>query len=287
VTAGIAMTLIGAVAAGFLGWPQPITSIETPAATAATAAKKKDTQPHGHAGEEQYAATGQPGKPAPSATQPAAKTEAHAEDDANFTKLITNPDHTLEAAFGDLFDQWQLPDRAEATHDCSGAEQNGLRCLALHGTWQQMVAFNRPAILEFDLAGNTKRYTTLVAVNGKRVTLQSGGKRYRVPRVQVASFLRGNYMLLWKPPGRHATYLAPGMQSPWVEWVREQLAPTGEPVGYGTGAPYFDARLKKRVTAFQRAHELLPDGIVGPRTFVHLNNKAGTEGIPRLDSTTD
>ena len=61
----------------------------------------------------------------------------------------------------------------------------------------------------------------------------------------------------------------------------------GEPVRYGTGAHYFDARLKKRVTTFQRSHQLLPDGVVGPRTFVHLNNKAGTAGIPRLDSTTD
>ena len=286
-TAGITLTLIGAVAAGFLDWPQSGTGIETPAATDDTVAKKKDPQPRNHEGKERYSTREKTDIPAPPATQRASKTDEHTEDNANFAELITNPDHTLEAAFGDLFGQWQLPDRAGATQDCTGAEQNGLRCLALRGIWQQMVNFNRPAILEFDLAENTKRYATLVAVNDDHVTLQFGGKRYRVPREQVALFWHGNYMVLWQPPDPNVTYLAPGMRSPWVEWVREQLAPAGEPVRYGTGAHYFDARLKKRVTTFQRSHQLLPDGVVGPRTFVHLNNKAGTAGIPRLDSTTD
>lgn len=283
VTAGIALTLIGAVAAGFFEWPQPRTGIETPAATDDKVAKKKEPQPRRQEEGKQHAARGE----APSTPARAAKTEAHAEDDANFAELITNPDHTLEAAFGDLFSQWQLPDAAVVKKDCSGAEKSGLRCLALQGTWQQMVNFNRPAILEFDLAGNTKRYATLVAVDSEHVTLQFGGKRYRLPREQVAPFWHGNYMVLWKPPEPNVTYLAPGVRSPWVEWVRERLTAAGEPVQSGAGGRHYDARLKKRVTAFQRAHRLLPDGVVGPRTFIHLNNKAGTAGIPRLDSTTD
>jgi general secretion pathway protein A len=285
--ASIALTLIGAVAAGFLEWPQSSTNIETVAATNDQVAKEKVAHPSSRERDTQYATAAETGTQAPPATLQAVETEAHAEDDANFAELITKPDHTLKTAFNDLFDQWQLPDRAKATHDCAGAEQNGLRCLALHGTWQQMVAFNRPTILEFDLAGKTKRYTTLVAVDGEHVTLQFRGKRYPVPREQVAPFWDGNYMVLWKPPERNVTYLAPGVRSPWVEWVRSQLTSPGEPMPYGAGTRYFDARLKKRVTAFQRAHQLLPDGIIGPRTFVHLNNKAGTAGIPRLDSTTE
>jgi general secretion pathway protein A len=279
--------LIGVVAGGFLQWPQSSAHIETSAADTGKIVEKKEHQPHN---QEQPATTQEPEKRSKAEMQAATapETDARAEEhNANFAELITNPDHTLKATFGDLFSQWQLPDAAVVKHDCTGAEESGLRCLALHGTWQQMVDFNRPAILEFDLAGNTKRYTTLVAVNGDHVTLQFGGKRYQVPREQVAPFWHGNYMVLWKPPEPNVTYLAPGMRSPWVEWVREQLTPAGEPMQSGAGARYYDARLKQRVTAFQRARRLLPDGVVGPRTFIHLNNKAGTAGVPRLDSTTD
>jgi len=284
VTAGIALTLIGAVAAGFFEWPQSRTDTEIPAATDDNVAKQNEPKPRRREEEEQHVANGE----APSTPPPRpVKTETPAEDDANFAELITNPDHTLKAAFGDLFSQWQLPDASVVKQDCTGAEENGLRCLALHGTWQQMVNFNRPAMLEFDLAGNTKRYTTLVAVDDDHITLQFGGKRYRVPREQVSPFWHGNYMVLWKPPAPNVTYLAPGMRSPWVAWVRERLTPADEPVQSSAGTRYYDARLKQRVTAFQRARRLLPDGVVGPRTFIHLNNRAGTAGVPRLDAPPD
>ena len=46
----------------------------------------------------------------------------------------------------------------------------------------------------------------------------------------------------------------------------------------------FDFQLQKHVLAFQRAHGLLPDGIVGKQTMIHLNSTINRENVPRLAS---
>ena len=44
----------------------------------------------------------------------------------------------------------------------------------------------------------------------------------------------------------------------------------------------FDYQLQKQVLAFQRKHGLVPDGIVGKNTIVHLNTAIDRENVPRL-----
>ncbi len=291
-TAIIVLSLTSVVAAVFLERPQwrlPTADIEIATAADSKVVVKKELPPPSPPAPKQDLIEPEPTKPPLVTTElvTTTKTDPTVEQSANFAELITNPDHTLEAAFGELFDQWSLAKTPPTNLNCEGAVRNGLRCLAQHGSWQQMIGFNRPVILEFDLAGTTKRYATLVALNDQQVTLQFGNQRYPLPREQVAAFWHGNYMLLWKPLDPTHLNLSPGVEAPGVAWLHQQLTPAGESVRPATGANYFDNKLKSQVITFQRAHQLRPDGVVGPQTFIHLNNKARTAGIPKLDSATD
>jgi len=45
--------------------------------------------------------------------------------------------------------------------------------------------------------------------------------------------------------------------------------------------------LKAKVIAFQVKHGLVPDGIAGPQTLIHLNKKIEDTAVPRLGSDLD
>jgi murein L,D-transpeptidase YcbB/YkuD len=44
----------------------------------------------------------------------------------------------------------------------------------------------------------------------------------------------------------------------------------------------FDYPLQKRVLEFQRSRGLVPDGVVGKNTIIHLNSVSNRAGVPRL-----
>jgi murein L,D-transpeptidase YcbB/YkuD len=65
--------------------------------------------------------------------------------------------------------------------------------------------------------------------------------------------------------------LRPGTRTPRVAVLRERLAAGGYTTAHGGPAELYDELLAAAVVAFQRAHGLEPDGIVGPATLAALN----------------
>lgn len=76
---------------------------------------------------------------------------------------------------------------------------------------------------------------------------------------------RGAVRTIPNPP---TTTLKPGDSGPQVKALQGELASLGFPVGAIDG--YYGKTAGKAVTAFQRAHRLTPDGIVGPATLAAL-----------------
>jgi murein L,D-transpeptidase YcbB/YkuD len=67
-----------------------------------------------------------------------------------------------------------------------------------------------------------------------------------------------------------------------VRWLRETLAKlAGEPVLVDASTLY-DAALEQRVRAYQRAHQLTVDGIVGARTQIAMLAELGLKDAPSL-----
>jgi general secretion pathway protein A len=198
-----------------------------------------------------------------------------------FAELIRDPRLTREEAFGRLFSQWKIGNKADGTtDDCDWALQNGLRCLFEKSNWQFMRRLNRPVILEFLTEDTQKRYATLIALDEYRLTLDFGAQR-SFPIEQVLPFWHGHYILLWKPPYRNTSLLRPGDRSEAVLWLRQLL---NKPVSTVTGdASVFDEELKKRIIVFQTSRGITPDGRLGTHTMIHLNTIANPPDIPVLE----
>ena len=206
-------------------------------------------------------------------------------DHTEFAKLLRDPNLTRDAAFARLFSQWNIGYKTEGSAgDCAWALQKGLRCLFGNSNWHFMRWLNRPVILEFLLKDNQKRYATLVALDEHRVTLDLGPRRLTFPLEQVLPFWRGRYILLWKPLSRNMPLLYPGNISATVRQLRQQLAEIGMPVtAVPEDANLYDEELQRHVITFQTSRGIMPDGIVGPHTMIHLNTVANPPDVPMLD----
>ena len=89
--------------------------------------------------------------------------------------------------------------------------------------------------------------------------------------------------MLWESPVQNITAVYPEQSSKAVPWIRKQLGSTQVESLSTFNSDLFDQQLKTRVVDFQQQHLLTPDGIVGPRTFIHLQNKDSQTTSPKLE----
>lgn len=189
--------------------------------------------------------------------------------------LIESKNATLAVNIQQLASEWGK--QLKPSNDCQLIEKTGLACLFDKADWQTLKSLNRPVIMEFLGAGEQKGYALLLGViNGLPVFKMAEGQNY--PLKEVLAQWNGYYLMLWQPPIPSVTTVSPGMTSDVVLWVRQRLGllPTGKK------ARFFDVNLKLAVINFQKQKGLLPDGIVGARTFIHLENDNPLDGSPKL-----
>jgi general secretion pathway protein A len=187
------------------------------------------------------------------------------------------------AAFASLYGVWGIPyERAGSGLACEHGRADGLRCLVKTGNWNRIRRFDLPAILHLVTQDGGRRYAALVALGNDAATLLFGTRRLTFPIAEVDARWDGSFILLWKPPALAGTTLAPGGRGRDVVWLRQRLDELGgQPPGGDTGDVYDDA-LRARVTAFQRHHALVADGVVGDETLVRLVTATGNPRVPRL-----
>lgn len=191
---------------------------------------------------------------------------------------------SMDAAMLQALKAWNKAVPAETQVDCRYVATLGLHCLFDKANWKELLELNRPAILEFSLPSEEKRYGLLTGVrNGQPLIRFNDDLTF--PLADVLNFWDGYYLVLWKPSRPGAVGIAPQQLSTNVLWLRQQLnAATGSPIS--TKQPlYFDESLKAEVIHFQRQHHLAADGIVGARTLIHLENDIGDVDSLHLEIT--
>jgi general secretion pathway protein A len=254
------LVIVGGTAAGVLGWrtwrPAPAAR---PVATVATAAPPVAVLP----------------KPVP--VPPPVTLDA---------LLAANAAETGDAAaFRRLLSLWGTA-MTDDRDPCGQAQKAGLSCLEQRGSWAQVRALNRPAILTLTDAAGQRHRVVLSGLDDKFATLDLGEHGERVAIDDLSRDWFGDFTVVWKPKTSRTRLLSMGMQGDEVRWLRRSLNAL-----LGTAADperddVYDQELATAVQNFQREHRLNVDGIAGLQTQVVLDTALAEPGSPLLFPTT-
>ena len=165
---------------------------------------------------------------------------------------------------------------------CNFAREYGLLCVVGKGDWDSLRTIDRPMVLTVVRDDGERIPVLLEGMEGAGVEALVGDQLYRLDIEELGNYWQGDYAVLVQAPPGGRMFLKVGDRAPDVAWLRGMIEqamsvkiPSADPLLY-------DYKLQKQVLAFQRAHALLPDGIVGKRTLLYLNSAAGREYEPRL-----
>jgi general secretion pathway protein A len=146
--------------------------------------------------------------------------------------------------------------------------------------------YNRPVILTLTARDGRKRDVLLRTLTEDVATLQIGEIAVRVALDDLTRAWTGDYLMVWRLQ-TSSPLIGPKSWGGSVQWLRQRLA-LAEGTGVAPDEPVsmeFDEDLGERIKHFQRAHGLVPDGLVGEFTMPLLNNEAPAPGTPLLDSS--
>ena len=199
--------------------------------------------------------------------------------------LLANPTFALQTddAIGELLALWGAHYDAARGDPCAQAQEQGLRCLFQpRGTLGELRRVNWPTILSLVTADGTEHPVVVASLGYDHAQLVANDMRFQLPIAELSYYWFGDHLLLWRPGDAPAQTLTPGVDDAGVRWLRDTLAKlAGEPPQTDASTIYDDA-LEQRVRAYQRAHQLAVDGIVGARTQIAMLAELDLPDTPAL-----
>lgn len=199
--------------------------------------------------------------------------------------LLADPKFALttDAAIAELLAVWGAPYDPARGEPCIQAQERGLRCLyQRRGTLSELRRVNWPAILSLVAADGKEQPVVVTALGYDHAQLVANGSTFELPLAELSYYWYGDHLLLWRPGDAPARDLTPGVNDEGVRWLRETLARLAHEPAASETSTLYDAALEQRVRAYQRAHQLTVDGIVGARTQIAMLAELNLPGTPSL-----
>lgn len=187
-----------------------------------------------------------------------------------------------EQAFDTLFQLWGLPaTQLEGDTACMRAESNGLACIYETGGLENLVNYNRPAVLELIDDFGKKRMAVASTIDETTITLDMAGNLHTFSLSELQDRWRGNFVLFWRLPPEGSKLLESGMQNSDVAWLagRLDILDGLEPLEYDNT---FSENLEQRIMQYQSDRGLPADGKADPRTLIKLAAEVDTSQTPTL-----
>jgi general secretion pathway protein A len=221
--------------------------------------------------------------PSPTSAKMTAPSPAAAPVAASINALLAaNSAYTNDAtAFRRLLSLWGTA-MADDRNPCGQAAKVGLSCLEQRGSWAQVRALNRPAILTLTDDHGQRHRVVLSALDDRFATLNLGEHDERVPLEELSRDWFGEFTLVWKPKTARTRSLTVGMTGDEVRWLRRSLNALQGAASDPEHGDVYDQELAIAVQNFQREHRLNVDGIAGVQTQVMLDTALAEPGSPLL-----
>ena len=196
--------------------------------------------------------------------------------------LLGSLNQNSKIAFHDLFNIWHTDYPVTSSiNPCDVAISVGLRCWHRLGSMRDIKHLDRPAILVVTDSNGRTLYITMSQHTGNAATLIVNGSPHLVHPEEIHRHWNGKHTLLWRMPPQYEHPSKLGDQGAEIEWLEEQLT-TIQNRSIRTARPLvFDVQMEQQVKQFQMSRGLLPDGIVGFQTWIHINSDSGI-AIPYL-----
>jgi len=183
--------------------------------------------------------------------------------------------------------RWQLdPAQAEAAlwglrfdvplegNLCATALATGWQCETMQSdVWDEVVAVNRPVILDLRRADGFAAATVMLSIEGDTALVWDGRAACEISLMTLTESWRHRFRYLWQSPDGWFGPLVLGDSGPAVRHVVEAFASLDQ-----LPAPPLDVfteALQQRVVAFQMTAGLEVDGVIGARTLQALNDELG------------
>jgi general secretion pathway protein A len=167
---------------------------------------------------------------------------------------------------------------------CRVAQENNLHCYQSDGGLDEIRQIDRPVIVTLLDDANNRYYVVLTGLSSSNATLQIGDTARTIDLSELSRHFRGHLATFWQAPGKFREKMRTGSQGEDVDWLAAQMAKlNGLPPP--SGHPAYNKALFNQVHAFQLAHGLPADGVVGPMTYMHINAAVGV-GEPHLQNST-
>jgi len=186
-------------------------------------------------------------------------------------------DNNKKEAYMALFKVWERDYPANTPSACTQAQKEGLSCLHNRGNLNSLRKLNRPAILKLYNNDGKFGYAILVQLDQSKARLDTGWDNFEVDIASLEAHWYGEYTLLWQKPPFYREAVEPGSSGPVVQWLDQQLTRLYGQNDIPTIHNTYSDKLISSVKKFQQSKGLIPDGVVGPFTFIHLNSAIGTE----------
>jgi general secretion pathway protein A len=161
-----------------------------------------------------------------------------------------------------------------ASNFCATASVYSLHCLHSNKGLAELARLNRPAVLRMRDKDEQPYYLVLTALTDNSVTLRTSDATHTMSVDELRRHFQGEFVALWREPHAFRGSLKPGDHGAEVDWVAAELAKIQGRDAPLAGKPY-DEWLAEHVRDFQTARGLKADGLIGPLTFMHLNQAAG------------
>ena len=212
-------------------------------------------------------------------------TDAQIADNNTLDKLIENSTSNKAAAYSYLFQLWQLNYAANKNGNaCAYAVTQGLSCLRRSGNLHSLRQLNRPAVITLYTRSGESAFATLTKLDKKFATINTSTEEITIDIATLDTHWFGDYTLLWQKPPYYEGAVKPGNNGPIVQWLDQQLVRIYGNKSIPTISDIYTEELITQVKTFQQSKGLLPDGIAGPRTLIHLNNELGLQA-PQLSTS--
>ncbi|MCB2184528.1 MAG: AAA family ATPase [Desulfobulbaceae bacterium] len=191
-------------------------------------------------------------------------------------------------AYQALFDSWGIAYTPEdASSACAFAESQNLRCLYRQGSFNSLLALNRPAVLTLYDNKGQRFYAAFISYHEPTAELIIALEHKIISIEDIRSRWIGEYSLLWQKPEGYAEAIKVDDHNANVDWLDKKLSIIQARPASSENPVLYDHTLASQVKRFQFEKNLVPDGIVGPQTIILLNSASGSTAPKLIDTQED